>query len=151
MWNVFEVNNKTPERRQWRRFSVSIVNFEYISHLFLWFLLLTLNKYMLAGNLWHWAPHPYFAKVNPSWVTINTTRHMHKILQISLSCAWKKSFYYISTSYYCRQQAAVGPKKVSFFIFLCFLLEHLEISKKMRRYTKNILKSRKRRKRRQLL
>ena len=65
---------------------------------------------------------------------------MHKILQISLSCAWKKSFYYISTSYYCRQQAAVGPKKVSFFIFLCFLQEHLEISKKnekiYKKYTK---------------
>ena len=29
---------------------VFIVNFEYISHLFLVFLLLTLNKLMLAGN-----------------------------------------------------------------------------------------------------
>ena len=31
---------------------VFIVNFEHISHLFLLFLLLTLNKYMLAG-LWY--------------------------------------------------------------------------------------------------
>ena len=34
---------KTPERRQWRRSGVFIVNFEYISHLVLVFLLLTLN------------------------------------------------------------------------------------------------------------
>ena len=34
---------KTPERRQWRRSGVFIVNFEHISHLFLAFLLLTLN------------------------------------------------------------------------------------------------------------
>ena len=31
---------KTPERRQWRRSDVFIVNFEHISHLFLVFLLL---------------------------------------------------------------------------------------------------------------
>ena len=34
---------KTPERRQWRRSGVLIVNFEHISHLVLVFLLLTLN------------------------------------------------------------------------------------------------------------
>ena len=34
---------KTPERRQWRRSSVFIVNFEHISHLVPMFLLLTLN------------------------------------------------------------------------------------------------------------
>ena len=34
---------KTPERPQWRRSGVFIVNFEHISHLFLVFLLLTLN------------------------------------------------------------------------------------------------------------
>ena len=42
---------KTPERRQWRRSGVFAVNFEHISNLFLVFLLLTLNKYMLAGNI----------------------------------------------------------------------------------------------------
>ena len=56
---MFEVNNritrtrcemcsklttKTPERRQWRRFGVFIVNFEHISHLVLVFLLLTLSS-----------------------------------------------------------------------------------------------------------
>ena len=35
---------KTPERRQLRRSGVFIVNFDYISHLFLVFLLLNLNK-----------------------------------------------------------------------------------------------------------
>ena len=28
---MFKVNNKTPERRQWRRSSVFIVNFEHIN------------------------------------------------------------------------------------------------------------------------
>ena len=37
----------TPERRQ-RRSGVIIVNFEHISHFFLVFLLLTLNKLILA-------------------------------------------------------------------------------------------------------
>ena len=35
---------KTPERRQWRRSDVFIVNFENISHLLLVFLLLTLSR-----------------------------------------------------------------------------------------------------------
>ena len=34
---------KIPERRQWRRSGIFIVNFEYISHLVPVFLLLTLN------------------------------------------------------------------------------------------------------------
>ena len=39
---------KTPELRHWRRSGVFIVNFEHISHFFL-FLLFALNKYMIAG------------------------------------------------------------------------------------------------------
>ena len=35
---------KTQERRHWRRSGIFIVNFEHILHLFLVFLLLTLNK-----------------------------------------------------------------------------------------------------------
>ena len=34
---------KIPERRQWRRTRIFIINFEHTSHLFLLFLLLTLN------------------------------------------------------------------------------------------------------------
>ena len=41
---------KTPERPQWRLFVVFNVNFEHISHLFLAFLLLTLNKQILDEN-----------------------------------------------------------------------------------------------------
>ena len=41
---MFKVNNKTPERRQWRRSGVFIVNLEHISHLSLALLLLTLSK-----------------------------------------------------------------------------------------------------------
>ena len=40
---MFKVNNKKPERRQWGRSGIFIVNFEHISHLVLVFLLLTLN------------------------------------------------------------------------------------------------------------
>ena len=35
---------KKPERCQWRRSGIFIVNFEHISHIFLVFLLLTLKK-----------------------------------------------------------------------------------------------------------
>ena len=41
---------KTPERRHCRRSGVFIVKFENISHIFLVFLLLNLNKQMLAGT-----------------------------------------------------------------------------------------------------
>ena len=40
---------KTPEQCQWCCAIFCIVNFEHISHLFLMFLLLTLNRQMLAG------------------------------------------------------------------------------------------------------
>ena len=40
---MFKVNNKTLERRQWRRSGVFIVNFEDILHLVV-FLLSTLTK-----------------------------------------------------------------------------------------------------------
>ena len=44
-YDVFEYNG-IPD---WRHSGVFIVNFEHISHLFLGFLLLTLNKQMLRG------------------------------------------------------------------------------------------------------
>ena len=40
---------KTLERRQWRHSGVFIVHFEHISYLVLVFLLLTLNRKLLAG------------------------------------------------------------------------------------------------------
>ena len=46
-----KLRTKTPQRRQWRRSGVFIVNFEHISHLLLLFLLLTLIKQMLAAIL----------------------------------------------------------------------------------------------------
>ena len=42
---------KIPERRQWCRSGIFIVNFEHISHLVLVFLLLTLNMQLPAGQL----------------------------------------------------------------------------------------------------
>ena len=41
---------KTPKRQQWRHFGVFIVNFEHISQIFVLFLMLTLNKGILAGE-----------------------------------------------------------------------------------------------------
>ena len=40
---------KTPERRQYRHSGVFVANFEHILHLFLVFLLLTLNRQMHPG------------------------------------------------------------------------------------------------------
>ena len=42
---------KNPEQRHWRRSGVFILNFEYISHLVLLFLLITLNMYLPVGLL----------------------------------------------------------------------------------------------------
>ena len=51
---VSKLTTKTPEERQWRRSGVFIVNFEHISqHLFLVFLLLTLNLFLTK---WVWIP-----------------------------------------------------------------------------------------------
>ena len=44
------LKKETPKRRHLRRSGVFIVNFEHISRLFLNFILLTLNKKMLAGQ-----------------------------------------------------------------------------------------------------
>ena len=42
---------KNPEQHHWRRSGVFILNFEYISHLVLVFLLITLNMYLPVGLL----------------------------------------------------------------------------------------------------
>ena len=42
---------KIPERRQWRRSGIFIVNFEHILHLALVFLMLTLSRQMPAGRI----------------------------------------------------------------------------------------------------
>ena len=49
---MFKVKIWTPERRQWRRFDIFIVNFEKIFHIVLVFRLLTLNKQMPSGYLY---------------------------------------------------------------------------------------------------
>ena len=46
-----KLTTKTQERSQWRSFGAFIVKFDYISHLFLLLLLLSLKKLMLAGEL----------------------------------------------------------------------------------------------------
>ena len=45
-----KLTRKTPKRHHLRRSDVFVANIEHISHNFLAFLLLTLNKYLLAGS-----------------------------------------------------------------------------------------------------
>ena len=45
-----KLTKTTPERRHQRRSGVCIVNFEHISHIFLVFLLLTLNSYKIFAE-----------------------------------------------------------------------------------------------------
>ena len=47
-----KITIKTPTRHQWRRSDVFTINFEHISHLFLMFLFLILNKHMFARKGW---------------------------------------------------------------------------------------------------
>ena len=49
IYTCSKLTTQAAERRQWRRTGVFIVNFKHILHLFSVFLMLTLNKYMLAG------------------------------------------------------------------------------------------------------
>ena len=50
---VQKLTIKIPERRQWRRSGVFIVNFKHISYLVLVPLLLTLKMKLPAGELFH--------------------------------------------------------------------------------------------------
>ena len=48
---MLKLTVKTPERHQWRRSGVFIVNSEHISNIILLFLLLTLNILLPAGPM----------------------------------------------------------------------------------------------------
>ena len=73
---------KTPERRQRHRSSVFVVNFEYISRLFLVYLLLTLNKYVLAGMC---IEHTWIYKIN--WQILTT-----KVINTCFLNKYQKTF-----------------------------------------------------------
>ena len=61
---------KIPERCQWHRCGVFIINFEHISHLVLMFLLSTLSRYMLAGK--RFIRHRfYFPLIKKAWFHTN--------------------------------------------------------------------------------
>ena len=49
-WICSKLTIKTPERGQWRHSAVFIINYKHTLQLFLMFLFLTLNKWMLAGS-----------------------------------------------------------------------------------------------------
>ena len=69
-----KLTTKTPERRQWRRSGVFIVNLERISQLVLVFLLLTLNRQMSAGfeyKLFHIQRHIQNPVKHLRWRTFN--------------------------------------------------------------------------------
>ena len=96
---------KTPERRQWCRSVVFIVNFEHISNLFLVFLLLTLNMQLLAGNyfqetsisdIWHWQPLKLFRFLEMLFriykFFINPV--MRAVLQCEFRCRWDENYFF---------------------------------------------------------
>ena len=71
-WKKCEICSKstieTPEQYQWRRSGIFIVNFKHISHLFLEFLLSTLNRKMFARlfdvkNFVRYFPWRYFLPI----------------------------------------------------------------------------------------
>ena len=73
-WEVCsELTMETSERCHWRRSGVFSVNFEHISHPFLVFILLAMNKYMLVGYVFYilnqdWVCFLYSFKVFISFV-----------------------------------------------------------------------------------
>ena len=72
-----KITIKTPGRDQQRRSGIFVFKFEHTSHLFLVFLLLTLNKYMLAGYPWT----IYFQ--NPIFLW-SSSHHNHKMKLCSI-------------------------------------------------------------------
>ena len=68
---------KTPEQRQLRRSGVFIINFEYISHLVIVFLFLTLNMQLPAalsfGNVSN--IHTYDSITLPKTMSFNKQSH----------------------------------------------------------------------------
>ena len=74
---------KIPEQRQWRSGNF-FVNFEYILRLLLVFLLLTLSKKMLPGNLLNIVLHFFNGRNNPAGIYLikinnGSTRNMREI------------------------------------------------------------------------
>ena len=51
VWNLFKVNNRDTDQRQWPRSGVFIINFEQISHFVLVLPLLNFNEFMPVGSL----------------------------------------------------------------------------------------------------
>ena len=98
VWNMFNGNNKnTKTTCQWRRCGVFIVNFEYISHLFLVFLLLILNKSLFAGYICDLILHE-FRKDVEWWIPLPIfTNFCSDVLFYSFFLLLAKSFF--SNSY----------------------------------------------------
>ena len=104
---------KTLERCHWRRSDVFTVNFENISHLFLVFLFLTLNKYILA---WLWLRNTqYFLQLILYKWNIKLQRWDFKTFKITnLKLTHLFPMYPFSTPW--------KHQKIFFFCFTEFLL-----------------------------
>ena len=91
----------TAERRNWRRSGVFIVNFEYISHLFLVFLLLTLNKQLLLGYVIQNTIRNHFLifrsrafqtdRLAKFWQEIQDNLMYHFVFLDRMDCSWPNS------------------------------------------------------------
>ena len=88
----------TIKRRSWRRPDVFVLKFEHISHLLLVFLLLTLNRQMLAGFFcwfWQWFYTPqsnYYNELDDIWS--NIMEYLHYIIFLHHNCAFIVSTYF---------------------------------------------------------
>ena len=91
---------KTIEQRHSRRYGVFIFNFEYISHFFLVFLFLTLNKQMFSGlstcsnNSRNNISHCFFVLVTRHKLTLGmNTQKVWTIFSLAFILTW---FYWCS-------------------------------------------------------
>ena len=82
---LFKFSNKNARKRRrrlWRRSRISIVNYEHSSHLFLVFLLLTLQRYMFA-----WMQCVSYRPSHICWgiVKYKKTEHRFSIIELGTS------------------------------------------------------------------
>ena len=66
---------KASERRQWLRCGIFALNFQHISHFFLMFMLLTLNKLMLAGKVTVFVNQYMKTSSKTQWITFFCFRY----------------------------------------------------------------------------
>ena len=91
MWGFYsKLTIKTPERYQWRRFGVYIINFQQILHIIPLFRLLTLKKWMPTSDVWQYHKCATVASIENSPANIYffnaNNKNTFDVEQINISC-----------------------------------------------------------------